>query len=599
MTFRTVVLVALVLVLAFGAVAPVGAEPIKYSLSVFHFNIQYVIGGLYGFVPLPGEFPTWEIGPNETEDMIIWQSFVPILDLLERHPEWTLTLEMQAYFVEVLAARHPGVLERLRDLVDAGGVELVSFHYADQLFIAFPYEDWLHSNQRTQEVMDENGLTLSGAVFCQEGQGAEGMARRMAENDYTVMAWPKNLWGWQHGEYEAEPYYTFGDINMVIAGKGVADEDNEVFVDWNFMGDGELRATGDWDPYFPWFFHYREEAVAEYEAELQAKVDDNYIIGGITQYVDALVAAGIEPADPPPLLDGTWQPSSTWGVSMWLGRGGLWMKDERDNNVRTLGYMAHREIVAAETIADAAGLDRDTVLAEAWRQLHHAQVSDGSGINPYRGEVEFCLASAAEAIRIARDVIDEGKAALGMDEVLIDSASGEVTAGTYEPVGEPVDEGPVDVEISANARTWDAQWFRVGDSPAVWRLEIDFSASEKVYARLMSATFPTAGENIITTTALIDDEVRTYSWDDFAFEYWYLPAPIGLLGLGDDLWVIKDTGQVHVGAYTEPSERSLKFEDMTAPYADAITWVFYVVEGTAAEALEMADHINVHPTLAR
>ncbi|MDP8224883.1 MAG: hypothetical protein P9L99_16105 [Candidatus Lernaella stagnicola] len=576
-----------------------GAAPIKYSLSVFHFNIEYVIGGLYGFLPFDLNYPGWEIGPDEAEDMIIVESFAPVLDLLDKHPEWTLTLEMQAYFVEVLAERHPDTLDQLRDLVDSGNVELVSFHYADQLFIAYPYEDWQRSNDRTQAVMEEHGLTLSPVVFCQEGQGAEGMARRMEESGYEIMAWPVNLWKVQHGEWDPAPYYNFGDVLLVTASRDVNDSVNDVYTKWNFLNDGELMATGDWDPYFPWFFRYREEAVAEYEAKLLGHEADDYIIGGIGEYVDALIDAGIQPADPPPLLDGTWQPDSTRGTSRWLGYRGLWGKDERDNHVRSFAYIAHKELKAAETIAAAAGLDREAELDEAWRNAHRSQVSDGSGINPYRGEVEFCIASAAEAIRVAADIIAEAKEVLGEEHVLIDTGSGNVTAGEYHAPGELATAGPFDLAIDAPARGYETRWYKVSESPTTWRLQIDFSRGDFAFARRTFVRFPGTGDEIKTTTALIDDEIQTYSRSDFVFDWWFLPGPIGLIGLGDGWWVIKDTSTVHVAAEITSADSDVTFEDMSVPYFESATWVFYVLEGSDDEALNLADRINVHPTLAR
>jgi hypothetical protein len=583
----------LVLLVSTGA-----AAPLKYSLSVFHFNIEYVIGGLYGFVPGESDVPTWEIGPDETEDMIVVESFAPVLDLLDRHPNWTLTIELQAYFIEVLAERHTDVLDQLRDLVDGGQVELVSFHYADQIFIGYPYEDWKRSNDRAHAVMAEHDLTLSGAVFCQEGQAAEGMARRMAETGYDVLAWPKNLWKHIHGDtLTAEPYYTFGDVFMVAGGQGVDDPDNEVFTTWNFLDDGELMATGDWDPYFPWFFKYNEEAVAEYEAKLELQEADDYIISGITQYVDDLIVAGIEPADPPPLLDGTWQPPSTNGSSRWFGHKGIWGKDERDNHVRSLGYLAHQEVLAAETAAAVAGLDRDAVLDEAWRLMHRSQVSDGTGINPYKGEIEFCIATAAEAIRIARGVIDEAKQTLGLADVLIDTAAGEVTAGTFTPQGEPTDTPPLAVAVAASDRDIQARWFDLGED--TWRLEVEFSAAGNILARDVYVTFPGTGDQIITTTALIDDEVRSYDRADFDFPWWYLVAPTGLIGLGDDWWVVKDAATVHVAALVSPDNTDIAFEDESAPFFEGGKYVFYVMQGSAEQALALADRVNVHPTLAR
>jgi hypothetical protein len=550
-------------------------------------------------VPLPGSYPSWELGPDAVEDMIIVESFAPVLDLLDDHPNWTLTFEMQAYFVEVLAARHVEVLNHLRDLIDAGQVELVSFHYADQMFIAFPYEDWKRSVDRAHDVFAAHDLTLSGTVFCQEGQAGEGMLERMPEEGYDILAWPVNLWEFQKGEgFAAAPYYAYGDQRIVIAGRGVNDDTNEVYVDWSFMGDGELMATGEWDPYFPWFFHYREDAVAEYEAGLEAMEANDYLISSIGDYVAALDDAGIDPEPLPHLFDGTWQPDSTMGVSLWFGRGGLWRKDERDNHVRTLCYTAHKELKAAETIAAAAGLDRAAVLDEAWRQLHMAEVSDGSGINPYRGEVEFTIASAAEAIRLARDVIDEAKAALALEEALIDTAAGTVEAGAFAWPGQ-AGPGPFAVQVEAEGRTFEKKWFKVSDDPPTWRFEIAFSDSEDKQAREIYVSFPLTGDDILTTTALVDDEVRAYAWDDFEFEFWYLPAPIGLIGLGDGWWLVKDTANVHIAALIEPGAPTLRFEDLTAPWFETITWVFHVVQGDEAAALDLANRTNVQPTLAR
>ena len=99
-------------------------------------------------------------------------------------------------------------------------------------------------------------------------------------------------------------------------------------------------------------------------------------------------------------LDGTWQPNSTEGVSRWLGAGGLWGINERDNDVRSLGAMAHRELLAAETIAKAAGLDVKEEIDGGFRLLFLGEVSDGTGINPFRGEIEYAIGHFTEALRI-------------------------------------------------------------------------------------------------------------------------------------------------------------------------------------------------------
>ena len=55
-------------------------------------------------------------------------------------------------------------------------VEVVSFHYSDQLFLANAVEDWSRSADLTRATFAKWGVPLGKAVFCQEGQAGMGMA---------------------------------------------------------------------------------------------------------------------------------------------------------------------------------------------------------------------------------------------------------------------------------------------------------------------------------------------------------------------------------------------------------------------------------------
>jgi len=596
---RLALLLATTAMLASWPAARAAAAPYKYSLSLFHFNIEYSIGGLYGFIPLSGDWSWWNVGPDEVEDAIVTQGLQPLLDLLEKHPDWTFTVEMQAYAVEVMAARHPDVLQELQTLAAHGQVELVSFHYADQFLIAYPYVDWKASVARTKKVFADNGLPLSAVAFAQEGQAGEGLAAQMLGEGYSILVAPANLWIYQHGAFDAAPFYALGDALLVAGGQSVTDEVDGVYVVWSYFGDGDTMATGGVPPYYPWAYYKSAGAVDKFENAVLALVEQGCKVSSIAGYVSDMQAAGLAPSPPPSMLDGTWQPDQTDGNAAWLGGLGFWKKAERDNNVLTLAYMARQEILAAQSIAAAAGIDAAAELAEAARQLNHGEVSEGTGVNPYAGEVEFCLASSAEALRKARAVVDQAKAALAMGDVLIDTATGAVTAGEFSRPGVPVDNGPFDVTVQAAGRATKMQWYKVAAGPAQWRLEIGFSAPLPNQGRAISVMFPGVGDEIQTTAALVDDNVRTYLRTDFAFDHWYLPAPIGLVGLGANGWVVADAATVHVAARIEKANGNVTFVDDTAPTAEEAAWIFHVTQGTAAEALALADSVNVHPTLAR
>src|SRR4051794_33925041 len=86
----------------------------KYALGMFHFNIQYVAGGMVGYYAVAN--PEIDLDAEQIEDTIVTESFAPVLELYQKHPTWGVNLEMQAYMLDVLAARHPAVLDLLRTL---------------------------------------------------------------------------------------------------------------------------------------------------------------------------------------------------------------------------------------------------------------------------------------------------------------------------------------------------------------------------------------------------------------------------------------------------------------------------------------------------
>ncbi|MCK7482831.1 MAG: hypothetical protein M0C28_41205 [Candidatus Moduliflexus flocculans] len=89
------VLLGLVLV---GLPAARAQDPQRFSLSMFHFNVQYVPGGTTGFLG-DDPNPAFALDDEQVQD-IITESFEPVLDLFLAHPDWKVTLEMQGLMVE-------------------------------------------------------------------------------------------------------------------------------------------------------------------------------------------------------------------------------------------------------------------------------------------------------------------------------------------------------------------------------------------------------------------------------------------------------------------------------------------------------------------
>ena len=596
------------------------ASQTRFALALFHFNVQYVIGGLEyvddaGVTQyLAGQADIAAGWDNDrVEDWIITETFEPILDLYARHPTWRVDLELQAYMIEVMAARHPDVLAKLQALAWSGQAELVSFHWADQLFLAFPAEDLERSVARTREVFAEHCLPLSGVVFNQEGQAGEGRQRFLVDHGYTVGVFPKNLWRYVQGDDVRWPYYA-SEGGTLIVGPGGVDPASGVEVAWSFFDDGELRATANWvNPYVAPLGGADADRIAEYEAALTAQEDAGWKITSVSDFVRQLEAQGVEKKPAPPLLDGTWQAPSTDSIHRWLGgRNEVFIGEDEDNPLRTGNARARALAAAAQVMLDAAedagvATAADTgAMATIWEDMWNAEVSDGSGVNPWAGEIVYCGRKNAAVVEASATLRATLAQALGLaGAFVVDLSRRTVTAGAA-PAGPSWQDAAVPDGVTVDADTREVTITAATAGP-VTRVTVAFGAAvgcaaetPECDAREVRVGFARADRVIAYSPGLIEDEVRSYAEEDFSFleGQAFLPLANGLIGLGDGRWLVKHTRSCHIAARVAPGDPDVAFIDRTIREERAATWVFDVVSGTSAEALQWANAVNIGPTVA-
>ena len=589
------------------------AQAEKFSLTMFHFNVQYVAGGLTGYPSGDGDNPDYDLDDEAVQDMIIVQSFEPILDLFSAHPDWKVTLEMQAYMVEIMEQRHPGILEKLKVLADAGQAEVVSFHWSDQLFLAYPARDMQVSHDIMEPIWERVGIQPSRVVFCQEGQFGVGMIPLGLPRGRSIYVLPKNLFRYQHqAEYEtAAPLYNHGGADIVIGSRSFATP--EVEVSWSFFDDGELLATGGHAPYFPTAFVVDMAAIAEYEQRLEDQVAAGFRIAAIADYVTWAKAEGLESRPLPPMLDGTWQPPSTDSMHRWMGASGLLDQvygGERDNAVLTGNVAARHRIAAAENLvafAQGQGLAEagqyDQTLEGCWRDVLLAQVSDASGINPFVREVEYGLEHAAAAATCANQVIAELGPKLGGPFIGIDTGSGLVMVADDQPVelaqaSEALFLEGAGFSVEAAGRELSMVWEKMGLEEGITRLTVTVSDPD-AGQRELEVAFPLTLNGFRLTPGLTDADSELHSFEAFDLLEGRITLPVanGLIGLDDDLWLIKQTDRVHIGATFAPDSGRVRFVDQTLDPAAGDEWVFWFVRGTEEQALALAKRLNLTPVV--
>lgn len=585
---------ALLLLLMTPSVALAGDPPDeqKFALAVFHFNVQYVAGGLEGWVADFGLADAWEgldYSENGVEDAIIRESFMPLLELFAAHPTWGADFELQGYMVDRIRQRHPDVHALMQDL--DGQVSFDSFHYSDELWTAQPAQAIARSRTETEAAFAAAGLTLGDATFTQEGQFSMGMDAVLPPGHTAIL--PRNLFGLHHPDEDRRPLFRQGDIGVIIGGHSWTEAESGIEVRWTFMDDGELLATNNLNPYFLPSFTHDPESVAEYEAEVLALEEEGYVIGTVAEAVGALRASGYQPEPLPAIVDGTWQPDDTGNLSRWMGDFGLTPDHEADGDVRTAWHYAY----ASVRLADLLGVGEADV---AWRELLLAGVSDSTGWNPIRTEVDYAFAHGAAAVEAVAPGLQELVEPCDGCRVRVDGVTGElevvdtgdVTLEDASPALAGVVAGAEDASIEVETR-----WFTHSGRPGATGLAVVFRGLQAAdpWDRWLEIPFTqddirwipagrTRGWESLPLSVLADDDPMG------------IPLANGLFDLGDGLFLVLSPGSMNLAARIHPDQDTVLFRDRTAARQDEQTWEVYFVEGQAA-AETLADELVQAPDL--
>jgi len=559
---------------------PAGALE-RYSLAVYHFNIQYVAGGLEGFPDGAGTDPDLNVGERELEDLIVVESLEPLLDIYLRHPTWGADVEMQGLMADVMRERHPAVLEKLRTLVSRGQLAVDSFHWSDQLWLAYPRRDMEVSFGLARDSLVRAGLEPGRATWTQEGQFGPGLERFLRERGQEIAIVPRNLFRWMRGAPADKPLYRLGDAGDVLCVVTTGAADGNVQTKWSFVDDGELAVTGRKNPYFGRRFVRDPDSIAALEAGLAADEAEGWHAVTVQAFARAAKAAGSVPEPLPSVLDGTWQPDDTANVHRWMGGSGLMslLGAEDDNGVLAGNMRARRDVVDAEAVVLAAGRpELQPHVDEAWRELLLAEVSDSTGWNPFIGERRYSETHAAKAAAAARVVLDhpdvrERLRPVRPAPVLVDS------------------DAPVDTQVTTTPeRPWSMAWKTRQDGSS-WEGVLSVGAAANAPTRVELA-FARTHDKAVFSPALEDGTVVEHELASFAAAEQSLPLANGLVGLGDDRFLVLRTDSLHLAALLPKDRRVVRFLDMTSP-AEPFEWRFVVVQGTREEALSEANTLNV------
>ena len=317
--------------------------------------------------------------------------------------------------------------------------------------------------------------------------------------------------------------------------------------------------------------------------------------------------AGVKAEKLPFVLDGTWHPGRSDNLFAWMGRRGMFGDTETDNGVMTkLEEVAIRLKALEKLLAFAQTQGKNVTtyadpFKELCRKLVLAQVSDATGWNPWKGEVDYSLNLSKEVLRDANNMIGElaGKLDLG-PYVKIDLASGEVSS--QDKADEPAEHTATDPqwETTVTAEGFDVTtiWSEAAEfGPDVYLLTINLVKKDpKKYT--MQIDFKLDTDKFVYTPAMLDNEFEEIPFSDIGTDPFTVGLANGMMALGDKVFLVEDTRTIHLCPHVDAKGGKVWFRDETINYETDLTYKFYLLKNADAQkAVAFAKRLNITPVV--
>ncbi|MHA1370851.1 MAG: hypothetical protein ACTSRA_14210, partial [Promethearchaeota archaeon] len=403
--------------------------------------------------------------------------------------------------------------------------------------------------------------------------------------------------------------------------------------------------------YFP--FHGPSEKKRIKRKYLYAKRHQEGILTGkCSEYIDLLIKSGIKPASLPLVLDGSWNYPSYGGVYLWMGRYRLWW--EKDGYARSETFKSRNLLLAVKVLLD--NLDQVPRHVEikykmAWKHLLLAEVSDSTGQTPVPTEVRYTFNESRLCKEYCKQIIQYVRKRLKLPEnkkilvncgtktfnIISDSQAIEEYNEYTEGIPSSLNELKKEL-VSFDIQAWNISKgsFKIRkpmilpNAPSSkyklkeYYLYLDFKGKptflsgligiarannnfrfheryDKWFGNYVGIKFPLREDKLIFSPSLMENDVLEIGLDDIRVNETigktFLPLPNGMLGIGDDLFIIKHNNyfNTHIAATINVRERWAGFLQDAPPTKLKSRWKFSIIKGPAKHILVRANELNVHP----
>ncbi|WP_321472996.1 hypothetical protein [uncultured Paludibaculum sp.] len=565
-------------------------------VGLFHFNVQYVAGDVAGY-------HRYRI-----------QTIGPFLSILERNPRWRVSFEMSGSGLEFINQFDPMLVRRMRRLIEAGQLELVSSTYSPSLWVAFPRRDLVKSIELNRKCLQSLGLPISRIFFAQEAFFGAGLGTLSSCFDAVVCK--DDYISYFSGDVNVNTAYRLDDVRVIVGSnhlvnelaalsrtgklpRGMAQRFTYRFAraevnlpairqaafstnewGWYHLGSGHHACMpadpGDWDNFFS------NSAWTEmFEWLVNTYLENGCEFRTLAEYADAINLQTLPSL--PPVIEGSWNSQRSEGVYTWMGKQAKpW---ENDTGILALAWRSRQELVLLEEqiraihpVAVPSQLTDE--VDRLWTLQLMAESSDSLGWSPTSSEVRFSPSYAEDVFkftdRLRQTLNDQGLTVPDSGVSLCTLAQASEIPATASPFCKATlvgGDGVINtISINENLQLLDLS-FEATDSNA--GITIESFPPRLIYC-------PSGQENVATRL----------EWTALHPATLFIPLANGLLGLADELYLIRNNIYSQVAARADKTTGALSFLISGAEIAKVFHWQFYIYSGELRDAVILANAIN-------
>ena len=594
----------------------------KFALGIHHFNIAYTAGNEMSY------------------HRQVRESISPFLDMLLRHPTWCFSVEMSGFSLEFIAVNYPAVFSLLKLLITNKRIELISSTYSPQIWLAFPELDLIKSIEINNELLNKYGISQSRIFFSQEnffGEGIKTLSKwfdvAIVKEDYYSTLYNEPL-------TNIKPYYLLGEIKLLIGwghilesisdlyfSKNAEMYEKETLLNSNYALLKSASETSSKSPFktyvgvhksieWKWFHIGSSERftkpqispsnprTCQYDLFWSANIEnmlvnienEGYVFAGIRHFINTI--DDFEPEPCGPLLDGSWNMIKSQGGFVWTGLNHSVHEDCL--LVRNINWRSRTQLLGVETLINILKekmniAEFNSSIIKAWKFQLLAEISDATGWFPEKCEVLFGIQQSENVLNLITQMVAIIKLKFNIAHVLIDTMDNCLLerADFYSNTERRILKSKKLFIKEPLITGGDGQmkFYQLNDMTQI------IIGDYLPCASSFNILFEFNNAYLNYSPALMEASVVNWPLAIFKANNINLALPNGLIGINEELFLIKHNQFLNISGQINKSLKQLNFEIYNPPSYN-VHFVFTVFKGVVGEALDLANRINIFPTVS-